>query len=176
MARSGRALGRALAGGLAAAPPPRTAAVRYAGRRRSDCGGDSPTAAAGGVSSRGTAAPLPLGASGRPGSPQLAGQPRCVPAGGVGPPEARCPSVRSAVKGAGRPAARGAVLAEPLPGSPRPGERGAAPGRRWWLWGRGEGRCSRGPPRRCRSAGGRGASASVAVGSVSVEEQTIIRL
>ncbi|KAM9631319.1 coenzyme Q-binding protein COQ10 homolog B, mitochondrial isoform X1 [Harpia harpyja] len=29
MARSGRALGRALAGGLAAAPPPRTAAVRH---------------------------------------------------------------------------------------------------------------------------------------------------
>lgn len=32
MARSGRALGRALARGLAATAPPRTAAVRYAGR------------------------------------------------------------------------------------------------------------------------------------------------
>lgn len=45
MARSGRALGRALAGGLGCGapppppPPPRTAAVRYAGRRRSDRGG-----------------------------------------------------------------------------------------------------------------------------------------
>lgn len=191
MARSGRALGRALAGGLAAAPPQRTAAVRYAGRgeaRRSDRGGDSqgpaappPTAAESGMPSRGTA-------SGRPGSPPHAGRPRCIAGAevgagtgaGVGPPEAPGVLVRSRVNGPGGPAARGAVLGEPLSGSPRPGECGACPvlpRREGGGLGEGEREGTASFPPAPRFAGAAEVpSTSVAVGSVSVKEQTIFRL